>query len=65
MNIKINIKDCDCSPTVITKKDYSEVEFKKKNMLYAPPTKDPKPNKNPNSQKRPPQNTLNLENKKN
>lgn len=43
MNIKINIKDCDCNePTVITKKDMSEVEFKKKSMLYAPPTKDNK-----------------------
>ena len=40
MNVKINIKDCNCSPALITKKEISEVEFKKKNMLYAPPTKD-------------------------
>lgn len=44
MNIRINIKECECEPTVITKKEISEVEFKKKSMLYAPPTKDSKKN---------------------
>lgn len=37
MNIKISIKDCDCAPSVTNGREISEVEYKKKTMLYAPP----------------------------
>lgn len=42
MNIKISIKDCDCNPTVKNTREVSEVEHKKKSMLYAPPERDKK-----------------------
>ena len=59
MDIRINIKDCECDhPSVVTKNALSEVEHKKKNMLYAPPEQDgsnstkPKLNSGKNSQNR-------------
>lgn len=40
MNIKISIKDCDCPQSLTTNKELSEVEYKKRTMLYAPPEQD-------------------------
>jgi hypothetical protein len=61
MNIKISIKDCDCVQTVSNNKLMSEVEHKKKTMLYAPPEND-KQAKQPS---RPPvQNNTDSNNKK-
>lgn len=40
MNVKITIKDCDCAPSVNNVRQISEVQHKKKTMLYAPPEKD-------------------------
>lgn len=40
MNIKISIKDCDCIPNVTNGREISEVEHKKRTMLYAPPEND-------------------------
>lgn len=40
MNIKISIKDCDCIPNITNGREISEVEHKKRTMLYAPPEND-------------------------
>lgn len=62
MNIKISIKDCDCNPTVKNTREVSEVEHKKKSMLYAPPERDKKqPINKKAGQARPSQGQMNSE----
>lgn len=45
MNIKISIKDCDCPQSITNNKEISEVEHRKRTMLYAPPENDNKNSK--------------------
>ena len=52
MNIRISIKDSE-NPATVTKNTLSEVEHKKKSMLYSPPQKDKTNNKKPNIKKQP------------